>query len=389
MSLPQGCRIFVLYDVGAPELYHERYILASCACGRGWHIVLTPDFDMFPEQISLENDDLSGFRVCHDGVMPPGLDATNTYRFQNMPDAATLQQMLRDAEVSAAALAFPPGAGLGLAAAPAGPPAAAVAPAGPAATWVYVESSGGHLRGDVVTLQGTEILRGGVGLKQEGGEWLCIRSFDRAQDVKDYKGKEASADARLLGLQFQGTVREERLWRDVSKEVQEEPMSDWSIPGPRTSQWRIRFLNRKNGGPVDHHRWWSSNLGLKSHDWGVAEHEHLMKILDKLGRYDGLDLSNLAGVEMAFRRAQLIEYFYSERGPGGGKGSGKGKKEDKKEEGGLYQMEASIFSGSHKEFGDTMVAPDLMDYVSREVEREASIMKQVRKAREERAAVNK
>ena len=134
MSLPQGCRIFVLYDVGAPELYHERYILASCACGRGWHIVLTPDFDMFPEQISLENDDLSGFRVCHDGVMPPGLDATNTYRFQNMPDAATLQQMLRDAEVSAAALAFPPGAGLGLAAAPAGPPAAAVAPAGPAAT---------------------------------------------------------------------------------------------------------------------------------------------------------------------------------------------------------------------------------------------------------------
>ena len=81
MSLPQGCRIFVLYDVGAPELYHERYILASCACGRGWHIVLTPDFDMFPEQISLENDDLSGFRVCHDGVMPPGLDATNTYRF--------------------------------------------------------------------------------------------------------------------------------------------------------------------------------------------------------------------------------------------------------------------------------------------------------------------
>ena len=33
-----------------------------------------------------------------------------------------------------------------------------------------------------------------------------------------------------------------------------------------------------------------------------------------------------------------------------------------------------------------MVAPDLMDYVSREVEQEASIMKQ---AREERAAVNK
>ena len=32
-----------------------------------------------------------------------------------------------------------------------------------------------------------------------------------------------------------------------------------------------------------------------------------------------------------------------------------------------------------------MVCPDLLDYVSKEVEREAAVMKQVRKAREERA----
>ena len=47
--------------------------------------------------------------------------------------------------------------------------------------------------------------------------------------------------------------------------------------------------------------------------------------------------------------------------------------------------EGSIFLGSHKEFGDVMVAPSLLDYVAQEVEREVAVMKQVRKAREERS----
>ena len=83
----------------------------------------------------------------------------------------------------------------------------------------------------------------------------------------------------------------------------------------------------------------------------------------------------------------MIEYFYSEKGPGGGKGSGKAK--DKKAEDGSYKSEAAIFSGTHREFGDTMIAPDLLEYVSKEVERDAAILKQVRKAREERAAASK
>ncbi|CAJ1451446.1 unnamed protein product [Effrenium voratum] len=101
-----------------------------------------------------------------------------------------------------------------------------------------------------------------------------------------------------------------------------------------------------------------------------------MKIIDKLGRYDGLDLSNLAGAELAFRRLQLIEYVYSERGPGGGKG---GSKSDKKNDymSSMQNYEANIFAGGYKEFGDTMVAPSLLDYVAKEVEGEAAVLKQV------------
>ena len=57
--------------------------------------------------------------------------------------------------------------------------------------------------------------------------------------------------------------------------------------------------------------------------WGVMEHENLMKVLDKMGRFDGLDLSNIAAAEMAFRRVQLIEYFYSDKGPGVGRDLGR------------------------------------------------------------------
>jgi hypothetical protein len=131
------------------------------------------------------------------------------------------------------------------------------------------------------------------------------------------------------------------------------------------------------------------NNGLQQDSWGVQEHDNLSKIIDRLGRYDGLDLANIAGAELIFRRLQLIEYFYSEKGPGGGKGSGKGEKKDKKSDDGNYKAEAAVFAGSHREFGDTMVAPELLDYVSKEIEKDASVMKQVRKAREERQAAAK
>lgn len=388
MALAEGTRVFLLYDIGGPDLFHERYVLASCQCGRGWHVVLTPDDDVYPEQISLENDDLASYRLGVGANLPHGLNDGNTYRIRNLPAAPRLQQMLVDARHAAAALAFPPGAGPGLAAPPAAVAVGAPAQAGDQnQVWVRVETDGDKPRGEIVTLAGGEIIHGDIGLKSDGGPHYAIRRMSR-DDIDAFRGKEAASDARLLGIQFQGIVREERTWRDVSKELSEEEFKDWTVPGPRTAAWCTRFLNRRNGGPNEHHRYWLANNNLKSDSWGVAEHEHLMKVLDKLGRFDGLDLANLAGAELAFRRLQLIEYFYSDRGPAGGaKGSGKGDK--KKDDDSVYKMESAIFSGSHKEFGDVMVCPTLMDYVSKEIETEASIMKQVRKAREERAAAQK
>lgn len=388
MALPEGTRVFVCYDLPPPELYHERYVLAACACGMGYHIILTPDFETYAEQISVENDDLASFRVAAGGQLPAGLTDANTYRFRRMPSPEMMVQYRRDALQAAAAMAVAPGMAVGGMAAPIQAQAAApAAAAGADEVWVRVETKGDKIRGEIVEVDGTEIVHGKLAFKYENGEPVVIRRMAR-ESVDKYKGAEAIGDACLLGINFQGVTRAERQWRDVSKETQEEKFEDWGVPGPRTAQWCVRFLNRRNGGPQDHHRWWVQSHSLKPDAWGVAEHDHLMKALDKLGRYDGLDLANIAGVEMMFRRVQLIEYIYSERGPGKGasKGDG-GKKEDKMNS--IQQYESTIFAGSHKEFGDVMVAPSLLEYVAKEVESEAAVMKQVRKAREERAAVQK
>ena len=232
---------------------------------------------------------------------------------------------------------------------------------------MYVETESLHEQGSSVLLDGSEIIRAEVGL---AGTWRCIRNLGNLA-ANDDKGKEAACDARLMGIRLQDQKREERTWRDVTGELKEEKFDDWRVPGPRTSMWCSRFLNRRNGGCVDHHGWWVSTHQLKLESWGVAEHESMLKIVDKLGRYDGLDLSNIARAELAFRRLQPIEYFYSERGPGSSKGSGKAKAEKNQADETLYRMESSIFSGTHCEFGDTMVCPDLMDFVGKEVEREA------------------
>eukprot|EP00972_Heterocapsa_arctica_P081102 11950160-Heterocapsa_arctica.AAC.1 len=71
-----------------------------------------------------------------------------------------------------------------------------------------------------------------------------------------------------------------------------------------------------------------------------------------------------------------------------------GKKDDKGKGGGgkgLMRMgfldEAAVFAGARRDNGDAMVCPLLLEDVAKEVERDASVLKQVRKACEERSAM--
>ena len=136
---------------------------------------------------------------------------------------------------------------------------------------------------------------------------------------------------------------------------------------------------------MDHHRAFKVAFGVSRGDWGVDMHELAMRVLEHAGSFDGLDVPNLGSIEDVLRQAQLVEHAYgqleSPAGSSGGKAKG-GK--------GKYGFdESAFFTGLHRETGELMICPELLDYVSKEVEKDVGIMKQLRKAREERSAAKK
>ena len=139
---------------------------------------------------------------------------------------------------------------------------------------------------------------------------------------------------------------------------------------------------------MDHHRMWKQTHKLEKHNWGVETHELILRAVEVAGAYDGVEIANLASFEGLLHQAQLIEYTYHQERSGGlPKGEGKGKKQKGVRAGVLE--EAAIFSGQHRDGGELMCAPELLDFVSKEVERDAGVLKQIRKAREEREALAK
>lgn len=205
---------------------------------------------------------------------------------------------------------------------------------------------------------------------------MCVRRMSR-QAASEL----AMGDGRILSLEFAGGTRVKRTWRDAVAKLSLVSDPGWPIPGPRTAEWCCRFLNRRSGGPTDWHHQFKTLYRLNKGDWGVEAHELAMRMLDRAGTFDGLDVCNLACLEDLLRQAQLVEFAYLQESDGGkGKSGGKGK----------FSIidENAVFAGTHRETGNAMVAPDLLQYVGQEIERDANILKQIRKAREEKRLLN-
>lgn len=85
-------------------------------------------------------------------------------------------------------------------------------------------------------------------------------------------------------------------------------------------------------------------------------------------------------MEVIFRRIQTIEFAYAERAR---------EAESKAIGGRLSLEEQQTFGGLTRQASTLMVCPELMDFVKSEVERNASLAKNLRKAREERELTRK
>ncbi|CAK0856369.1 unnamed protein product [Prorocentrum cordatum] len=401
-----SARAHVLYN-GEGELWHQRRRVGSSRACSVTNYILAPDGDCYSEKYDLEEAHISAVRYAFDDA------------FDRSEALERADHRSREAAAGRDPAAIPPGGYLGqlsvqpaAAAAGAGPldGAAAVgglAAGGGARHWrlggprrvgvpvgggavggggeggvrgdptlarAAVETRGQRRRGEEVLLPAAAVTLGGAALAPTGdGGSLRLRRL-RRQDVMSWIGAEAAGDARILNV-------------DLSDKSSVTDFADWPVVDPRTTEWCMLFLNRRGGGPMDHHRCFAMLRGLETGDWGVDTHRVCLKAVEEAGTYDHLELElrYLASFEVLFRQAQLVEYAREQEkvarqmvGGKGQEGAGKGA--------GLLG-ESLVVTGQRREAGGVMLAPELMDFASREVEKDANITKQVREAREERRAL--
>ena len=120
---------------------------------------------------------------------------------------------------------------------------------------------------------------------------------------------------------------------------------------------------------------WKQLTKLQVHDYGVEFHEAVMRIVELVVTYDQLDATNVAAIEVALRRAQIIEYYHMQRlrdGEHSLPGSSR-----------LTMDEVTAFSGVRRQDDNLMLCPELIEHAKDEVSKIADINKAMRKHREE------
>ena len=238
-ALDLASYVYVCYD--GEDLFHERLILSWVDGGE--YVVLTPDSDVFIEQLDAGNADLSGIRFGDAlGSVPHGLIGHQVYSFANRPAGAALQNLLREGEVHArterlargliglAPGAMPvPGAALppvvvpiALPAQPAAPPLVpgAVAPPLPppppprlaraGGTWVLDEPVGVFTVGQEVPLPAGSLVFGTRGFVTIEGKIVSISLVESGSDLDTWASGRLAAflnvDGRVFSLPVDAPV---------------------------------------------------------------------------------------------------------------------------------------------------------------------------------------
>ena len=114
------------------------------------------------------------------------------------------------------------------------------------------------------------------------------------------------------------------------------------------------------------------------------EHQYACKVLELCGSFGQCDIPNRSSMEFVARRIQTVELQYKERVRDGERGQPSGPASGLAGFNFLTADENDVFDGSSHVGATVCCAPSLVEHVSKELEREAQIQKQARKAREER-----
>ena len=392
-----GRRAYLEYSA-EPGLLHERIIAGHVQNDE--YVVVTPDFDIFVEQVSAHNVDLDGCRIGPaGGGRPVGLGGAQVYGFGAIApndlqglfaealDLANQERAIRGIVVPGAP---PPAGAVAAAVGPLAPPAALapavpvggagaapvpavlVAPVGPVPMvqgggWVLDEPLVGHNVGDGFTLPPGALKLGSRALVYIGGEEAVLKFLDAGVDIAAY------AHARKWFLTDDERILEptERL-RDFVQAVDE--MGDGSremnppspLMGAPTAPWWLNAAARDSRSLVVRSTTWRQTSGIDRNSAFAYEHETISRAAELGITVDGYNSKRSVMFEFLVRRLQLGESAVLEN-PSQPSFEG-----------------ARHFLGVSERRGGALVAPSLQAHVATELGKEAAIQKEKRKAREAR-----
>ena len=404
-QLPIGTEVYVRYNVAGRTEYHGRLIVAHAYARR--YVILTPDDNLYLEDYAASNPDIVAVVEAGADGWPPGeianLPDSYIHDFPTFPAPATWARVTAEGSMmaqracrraGAAAVGEdpePPAPGpqpvavhpqqdqvLAILAALNAVPAqgnAAAAAAGPAgglaalAQRIGVALPPGAQPGAAPAPAGAPAPRDGA--SRADLEAALNGPAPAAGSSSSTPSTATTGDARTMSVRFEEN-RRYREYRDAVGQCSQVAFDDFVVKGPRACLWVIKHMMESGGTPVGHHQRWRVNCKLQVTDSGVAEHETYCKVLQTMLTYDQLDVSNLASAEVIARQIQLIEERYENK---------------------LVDIDKHgqnhLFSGLDETRGGICLSPALREYVAQELTKESLIMKERRKAREERALARK
>ena len=427
-----GQYLLVRYDE-EQELHHMRFLCEHLG-GLNW-MILTPDGDIYEEDYAASNTDILSVHVMGPrGGVPQGINRGRVYRFDDLlndgekaeafaaaraafPNDRIRADVVRDAVVAPGLSANRPGG----------------QSSNVGGTWRAVHDHFGVSAGDIVFLDHDAVVLGEYALYSIEGKtgiaynthvagragnaqlnkWVKVQSFLFGSDVlpkevpqvgsefgvspgptagstkfdafkRAMEGEagvqedknEDPGDARTLAVHFEKDGERFRDYRDAVPMLTETSWRGFPIPGPRTIKWVTQFFKNSGVSPTQWHRNWQHLLKLQITDPGVAEHEVFCRVLESAICFDQLNVSELACFEILGRRFQLHEEKYRLKLVEAERGAFRGS--------GVDVDEVALFMGYSRDRGVACVCPLLLDHVSDQSRQEAAVLKERRKAHEER-----
>lgn len=293
-------------------------------------MVATPDYDIFPEQLSGANGDLAGIRFGADARhIPLGIDPASIYDLTDLPRGRDLAQLSFEGRALASTERERRGWGPT-------PGRLDDGPTGPCRVAVRAEGGDRHgaeppprdgdrallgLRHGVGEDEGAAVGPAGgdsgEGRAAGGGMGDLMRALGGAGSSGDgpMRGADARAaagssgeDSRTLAVQFDEQGSRVRSFASAVADSSEDKRDEWPLRGPRTAAWVCKFMEKQHRTPTNHHHHvWRATCKLSAGDAGVAQHECLCRALEGGARFDQLTLYNSVIVETTVRQVQRME----------------------------------------------------------------------------------